>query len=148
MMFSQDRSQLRQLFFEAWRKLQDRQPLEPLEQLIAHIIEQHPEYHALLENPDAHLERDYLPEAGQTNPFLHMAMHISIQEQLGTRRPTGIENLYAELVHQQGDPHAAEHLMMECLAEMLWQSQRHGTPPDEAAYLACLRKQAGTTDAH
>jgi len=147
-MFSQDRSQLRQLFFDAWRKQGDRQPLEPLEQLIVHIIEQHPEYHALLENPATNLERDYLPETGQTNPFLHMAMHISIQEQLGTRRPAGIERLYAGLVQQQGDPHAAEHLMMECLAEMLWQSQRQGTPPDEAAYLACLRKQIGVTDGH
>ena len=33
--------------------------------------------------------------------------------------------------------------MIECLAEALWQSQRSGQPPDEAAYLAALRRTAG-----
>ena len=78
---------------------------------------------------------------GQTNPFLHMAMHIAIQEQLATQRPDGITELYKNLMQIYKDTHEVEHQMMECLAEMMWQSQREGTLPDEAAYLQCLQQQ-------
>lgn len=138
-MFGQDRNELRRMFFATWRKHRAHAPMEPLEQTIAHIIAQHPEYHALLEDEDAYLTRDYLPEMGQTNPFLHMAMHIAIQEQLGTDRPAGVREAYQALLTRFGDPHAVEHDMMECLAEALWQAQRQGLPPDDTAYLACLR---------
>lgn len=141
-MFGQDRSQLRHLFFAAWHKYLAQQPLDPLEQLIATIVQQHPEYHALLEDETTNLDKDYTPEMGQTNPFLHMAMHIAIQEQLATQRPDGITERYQKLMQIYKDAHAVEHQMMECLAEMMWQSQRDGALPDEAAYLKCLQQQA------
>ena len=141
-MFGQDRSQLRRMFFSAWRKNQSREIVEPLEQLIIQIIQQHPEYHALLEDEEAHLDKDFTPEMGQTNPFLHMAMHIGIHEQLASRRPDGITECYSQLLRTYADPHEVEHQMMECLAEMMWQSQRNGTSPDEMAYLECLRKRS------
>lgn len=141
-MFGQDRSQLRRMFFTAWRKYQTREIVEPLEQMIIQIIQQHPEYHTLLEDEDANLDKDYTPEMGQTNPFLHMAMHIGIQEQLASRRPDGITESYSQLLRSFSDPHEVEHQMMECLAEMMWQSQRSGTQPDEMAYLECLRKRS------
>jgi len=97
-MFGQDRSQLRHLFFAAWHKYLAQQPLAPLEQLIASIVQQHPEYHTLLENEPTNLDKDYTPEMGQTNPFLHMAMHIAIQEQLATHRPDGITELHQKLM--------------------------------------------------
>lgn len=140
-MFGQDRSQLRHLFFATWQKYLARQALDPLEQLIASIVQQHPEYHALLENEEANLDRDYMPETGETNPFLHMAMHIAIQEQLASQRPDGITKCHQELLKIHRDAHVVEHQMMECLAEMMWQSQRHGTLPDEDAYLHCLQQQ-------
>lgn len=140
-MFGQDRSELRRMFFSAWRKHQAGEIVEPLEQLIIQIIQLHPEYHGLLEDEEANLDRDYTPEMGQTNPFLHMAMHIGIQEQLSSRRPAGITERYSELLRIYSDPHEVEHQMMECLAEMMWQSQRTGTPPDETAYLDCLRNR-------
>ena len=115
--------------------------MEPLEQIIIQIIQQHPEYHALLEDEEANLDKDYTPEMGQTNPFLHMAMHIGIQEQLASRRPDGITESYSQLLRTFSDPHEVEHQMMECLAEMMWQSQRNGTQPDEMAYLECLRQR-------
>ncbi len=88
-MFGNNRTELRQMFYRSWQKHQQQQIMEPLESVIARIIELHPEYHALLENEKA-MDQDYTPEMGQTNPFLHMAMHISIQEQLSTDRPAGI----------------------------------------------------------
>jgi len=140
-MFSNDRSQLRQLFYQAWQGRLDGRPLEPLEMQIADIVAQHPEYHALLAD-EAQRDRDYLPENGETNPFLHMAMHLALHEQLATGRPAGIVEVHARLARRLGDAHAAEHRMMDCLAEALWQSQRQGQPPDEQAYLACLQRLA------
>jgi len=138
-MFGHDRTELRQMFFSAWEKHQNKQLMEPLEAVVARIIELHPEYHALLENKDT-LDRDYTPEMGQTNPFLHMAMHISIQEQLSTKRPTGIEQLHRSILQKNKDPHETEHLMMECLGKMLWEAQSQNRMPDENDYLTCLKK--------
>jgi len=139
-MFGQDRTELRQMFFTAWKKHQNKQLMEPLEAVVARIIELHPEYHALFENETAELDKDYTPEMGQTNPFLHMAMHISIQEQLSTKRPTGIEQLHQSMLKKNKDPHETEHLMMECLGKMLWEAQSQNCAPDEADYLNCLKK--------
>lgn len=139
-MFGQDRTELRQMFFTAWKKHQNKQLMEPLEAVVAKIIELHPEYHALLENETAELDKDYTPEMGQTNPFLHMAMHISIQEQLSTKRPTGIEQLHQSILKKNKDPHETEHLMIECLGKMLWEAQSQNRMPDENEYLECLKK--------
>ena len=139
-MFGQDRTELRQMFFTAWKKHQNKQLMEPLEAVVAKIIELHPEYHALFENETAELDKDYTPEMGQTNPFLHMAMHISIQEQLSTKRPTGIEQLHQSMLKKNKDPHETEHLMIECLGKMLWEAQSQNRAPDEADYLTCLKK--------
>ena len=114
--------------------------LDPLEKIIAHIISQHPEYHEVLNNQESSLERDYLPEVGQTNPFLHMSMHIAIHEQLASQRPEGIVDVFRSLTARLDDAHEAEHRMMECLAEMLWQAQRDNTLPDEGVYVENLRK--------
>ena len=138
-MFGQDRTELRQMFFTAWQKHQQRQLMEPLEAVVAKIIELHPEYHALLEDKET-LDKDYTPEMGQTNPFLHMAMHISIQEQLSTKRPSGIEQLYQSMLNKNKDPHETEHLMMECLGKMLWEAQSMNKMPDESDYLNCLKQ--------
>jgi len=138
-MFGQDRTELRQMFFTSWKKHQNKQLMEPLEAVVAKIIELHPEYHALLEDQET-LDKDYTPEMGQTNPFLHMAMHISIQEQLSTKRPTGIDPLYQSMLQKNKDPHETEHLMMECLGKMLWEAQSQNRAPDENDYLSCLKK--------
>lgn len=131
---------MRQFFFDIWQKRCNGGELEPMEQLIAGIIEQHPEYHALLSDPDAVIDRDYTPEMGQSNPFLHMAMHIAIQEQVVTRRPKGIASVYQSLIEKYADQHTAEHQMMEPLGEMLIQAQRHNGTPNEKAYLKGLKK--------
>lgn len=138
-MFGNDRTRMRRVFTEAWRKQQAGEPLEPLEQVIVHIERQHPEYHRILEQPEQSLQHEFLPEAGTTNPFLHLAMHLSLQEQISTDRPAGISTLYQQLIRQTGDSHAADHQLMECLGTMLWEAQQANTPPDESAYLECIR---------
>ena len=126
------------MYADAWQKARDGQPLSPLEAQIATVIEQHPEYHDDVVNADS--DRDYPPEAGQTNPFLHMGLHLSLREQVATDRPAGIAAIHAALMARHGDPHAVEHRMIECLAEALWQAQRDGGPPDERQYLERLRR--------
>ena len=135
----QSREEVRQVYLNVWHKLQHDQLLEPMEAVIAEVIEIHPEYHALLEDDEASVQNDFTPEQGQTNPFLHMGMHIALREQADSNRPTGIQPLYQKLVARRGR-HEAEHAMMECLGQALWQAQRDGTEPDQLAYLDCLKK--------
>jgi hypothetical protein len=141
-MFGQDREQLRRFFQTAWDKRLAGQALQPLEQLVAEVIAQHPEYQDQLTGDEA-LQREFSPDDGQTNPWLHMGMHISLGEQLLADRPAGLRDLYQRIANRLGDPHAAEHAMMDCLGVALWEAQRSNRAPDEAAYLECLKKLAG-----
>ena len=138
----QDRSSLRRMYVDAWRKHREARPVEPVEDQIVRVVELHPEYAALLESGEASLDRDYTPEGGQTNPFLHMGLHLAIREQVATDRPAGIADMHRALLARLGDAHAAEHAMIDCLGEALWQAQRSGRPPDETAYLESLRRLA------
>lgn len=131
----QSREQLRQMYVQAWRKQREGVPMEPLEAQIADVIALHPEYHAMLEASDAALARDFTPEGGQSNPFLHMGLHLAVREQVSTDRPAGIRNAYAAVVQRAGSEHDATHQIIECLAESLWEAQRAGVAPDENVYL-------------
>lgn len=128
------------MYARAWNKAQRGAVLTPLEARIAGVIAEHPEYQAAVANPEA-AEADYLPEAGRTNPFLHMGLHIAIREQVAIDRPTGVRAVFSGLAAARG-AHAAEHAMLECLAETLWEAQREARPPDDGAYLERLRRLA------
>ena len=138
MIFAQDRQELRQMYADAWTKHLAGRPLSPLEAQIAAVIAEHPEYHAAVSGDD--LDRDYTPEGGQTNPFLHMGLHLGIREQVATDRPAGIRKIHGNLATRDGDAHSAEHRMIDCLAETLWEAQSTGRPPDETLYLERLRR--------
>jgi hypothetical protein len=97
----------------------------------------------MLDDPERYRERDYPPELGETNPFMHLAMHMAIGEQLSINQPAGIRERYRKLVEHYGDAMQAQHEIMDCLAEMIWQSQRAGTDYDPVSYLHCLDKKAG-----
>ncbi len=137
MIFSQDRQALRKMYAEAWRKHTGLRPASPLEVQIAAVIEWHPEYHEAIESDD--LDRDYTPDGGKTNPFLHMGLHLGLREQLATDRPAGIAAVYRELTGRTGDAHSAEHQMIDALAETLWEAQTASREPDEQRYLTRLR---------
>ena len=137
-MFNPSRDQARQFFFEAWQKRRDSMPLTPLEAVAADTIAKHPEYHAILESPGQYADREYLPEQGETNPFLHLSMHIAIAEQVSIDQPAGIRNAVQQLTQHLGSRHDAEHEVMDCLAETIWQAQRGHTAPDMRIYLDCL----------
>jgi hypothetical protein len=135
----QNRDQLRRMYLDTWRKFTHRAPLEPLEAQVAAVISEHPEYVQWLESGDEALAAEFTPESGRQNPFLHMGLHLAIREQVATNRPSGIAGIHESLSKRMGDPHAAEHAMLEPLAETLWEAQRNGRAPNELAYLEKLR---------
>lgn len=138
MIFGQDRRELRKMYADAWQKHCEGLPTSPLEAQIAAVIRWHPEYHDDVTSGD--LDRDFTPDGGKTNPFLHMGLHLGLREQISTDRPAGIRQLHQQLVEQTGNAHAAEHRMIDCLAEAMWLSQSQQQPPDEASYLQCLQQ--------
>ncbi|ODV43490.1 hypothetical protein AWV79_16975 [Cupriavidus sp. UYMMa02A] len=141
-MFNPSREEVRRFFCDAWQKQLSGGVLTPLEAIAVDWIGEHPEYHALLADTEGALARDYTPEQGQTNPFLHLSMHLSISEQVSIDQPPGIRKAYETLVQRLDSPHEAQHQVMECLGEMLWQAQRSGLPPDGAQYVDSVRRRA------
>ncbi len=144
MLFNPTRDQARDFLIEAWRKRRANELLTPLEDLAAQLIDKHPEHHAVFENAEGHLDRDYLPEHGAVNPFLHVMMHLTIEEQISIDQPPGVRAHFTRLTQKYESEHEAQHAMMECLVEMLWQAQQNKAQPDASIYLDCLaRQQAG-----
>jgi hypothetical protein len=139
-MFNPTRDQVRQFFTETWRKHRANEVLTPLEATALDWVLEHPEYHADLESSDA-LDADYSVDAGRTNPFLHLSMHLAIAEQLSIDHPPGIRAAYQQLA-RRGDAHQAAHEVMECLGQVVWESQRLGTPLDTDAYIDLIKRRA------
>ena len=143
MLFNPSVADVRRYFCNVWKKHQQGTPLEPLEMVALQWIGQHPEYHDELADLDRALEADYSPEAGRSNPFLHLSLHLAISEQRGIDQPRGIRQAMDVLEAKLGSAHDAAHAVQECLVEALWQSQRHGRPLDGNAYVNAVRQKAG-----
>jgi hypothetical protein len=138
-MFSPSRDQARDAFFETWRKYRAGEPLAGIEAPALEVILAHPEYHAILSDPQRHRDRDF---SGELNPFLHMSLHLALEEQLSIDQPPGVRQAFQALAFKCQDRHEALHEALECLAETIWRSQRENAPPDGAAYLECLVKRS------
>jgi hypothetical protein len=136
--FDPSREQVRETFFATWRKYRAGEPRAGLEAIVRDLVLAHPEYHAVLESPERYRERDY---ADEPNPFLHMSLHVALEEQLSIDQPPGIRRAFDALLSRKNDRHAALHDALECLAETVWRAQRDRLPPDADAYLACLAER-------
>jgi hypothetical protein len=141
-MFAPSQNDVRRFFCETRRKQREALPLTPMEALAADWIAEHPEYDAELADLDKALAAVYEVEAGRTNPFLHLAMHLTISEQVAIDQPRGIKQAVGLLAAKRGSAHGAHHEVMECLGEMVWASQKSGLPPDGERYLECVRRRA------
>ena len=140
-MFAPSRDEARRFIVGAWRKFRAGEPLSELEQTVASLVAMHPEYHAMIDDGEKHLEREWSPEGGAQNPFLHLSLHLAVAEQLAIDQPPGIRAEFERLRHSSGDDHDALHAVLECLGETMWQAQRLGTGPDATVYLECLRRR-------
>ncbi len=140
-MFTPSQHDVRRFFCETYRKARANDILTPMEAIARDWIMQHEEYWEALADVDAALAKDYAVESGQTNPFLHLSMHLSIAEQVSIDQPAGIRSAFLSLAQKLGSEHEAHHQVMECLGEMIWNSQRSGLPPDGAAYVECVKRR-------
>ena len=116
--------------------------MEAIETLASLWIAEHPEYHAELADEPLALQAVYDAQDRRSNPFLHLSMHLSISEQCSIDQPRGIRQAVELLTHRRDSLHAAHHQAMECLGQMLWDSQRCGRPPDGDTYVACVQRHA------
>jgi len=142
-LFNPSRDEVRQFFFDAWAKFKQQKTLTELEKMAVGIMHIHPEYHSILDEPEHYLQQAYYPEMGETNPFLHMSLHLSIQEQISINQPTGITQAYGKLCTLFQEEHEAQHALLECLAETIWLAQRNQTGLDAAHYLNLIEQRAG-----
>jgi hypothetical protein len=142
-MFNPSRDQARAFLFDLWEKHTAGHALTPLESIALAIVLEHPEYHAYLGDRERYLDRDWRPEGGETNPFLHLQMHLAIEEQISIDQPPGIRKAVEALARKHGSMHDARHDVMDCLGEVIWNAQRHGAAFDNAAYLDCLQRKLG-----
>ncbi len=140
MLFNPSRDDARNFLFDSWRKHRAGSVLTALEDMVVRLIVKHPEYHELLNNPEQFKHKDYTPANGEPNPFLHLMMHLTMEEQISIDQPPGISAHYQRLIAHYKSEHDAQHKMMACLSEMLWQAQRNGTGPDVDIYFTCLDK--------
>ena len=140
-MFNPTRDQARQFLFDLWAKHRAQAPLTALEAMALAVVLRHPEYHAMLDDRERYLERDWKPEGGETNPFLHLQMHLAIEEQVSIDQPPGIRAAVQSLAQRHDSEHDAHHHVMDCLAEVIWNAQRHGAAFDNASYLDCLARK-------
>ena len=140
-MFNPSRDEVRRFFTDTWGKYRRGEPLAGLEQTALQVILLHPEYQPLLADSDRALAADYTPEGGTLNPFLHLSLHLAIEEQLSIDQPPGIRAHYEAIAARLGSEHHAKHALLECLGETIWEAQASGRPPDEQAYLACIARK-------
>jgi hypothetical protein len=138
--FNPTREEVRRFFCDTWKKKMENHILDPMETLAGDWMEEHPEYHALLSDPEGALGQDYTPERGETNPFLHLSMHLSISEQISIDQPPGIKDIAEKLTKKLGSKHEAQHLMMECLGQAMWEAQRETKPLNPENYLEALKR--------
>ena len=141
-MFTPSQADVRRFFCAVHAKTQSSQPLEALEIIASQWIAEHPEYHSDFADVDAALGKMYDVEGGKTNPFLHLSMHLSISEQCSIDQPRGIRQAVELLTARRDSLHDAHHEAMDCLGQMVWESQRAGKPPDGAAYIECVQRRA------
>jgi hypothetical protein len=141
-MFAPSREQARRFFIDAWRKHRTGEIVSPLEDAAIRLISLHREYHGLLEDGEAAITREWTPASGEANPFLHLSLHLAVEEQLSIDQPPGLRAAFEALLARRGDRHAALHDVMECLGETLWRAQKSQSPPDGEAYLECVKRKA------
>ena len=141
-LFQPTRDEARTFLADAWRKHCARAPLTPLEAITADIIAAHPEYHLLLQTAPQDGPQATAPEGGAANPFLHLHLHLALAEQLSIDQPPGILAAYQRVLVRHGNPMAAQHAVIDCLAETMWRAQRDNVPLDGEAYLECVRRMS------
>ena len=149
MLFQPSQADVRRFFCSAYAKSHaqagENIHLEAIEIIASQWMDEHPEYHADFADIDASLLKLEQPDDGSksgTNPFLHLSMHLTISEQCSIDQPRGIRQAVELLTARLDSLHDAHHVAMDCLGQMIWESQSAGRPPDGLAYVEAVQRKA------
>ena len=145
MLFQPSQTDVRRFFCSVYAKAVVNTPLEAIEIIAIQWMNEHPEYHGDFSDVDAALLKLEQPDNGTssgTNPFLHVSMHLTISEQCSIDQPRGIRQAVELLTARLDSLHDAHHAAMECLGQMIWESQRAGRPPDGQSYVEAVQRRA------
>jgi hypothetical protein len=145
MLYQPTQADVRRFFCSVYAKANDNVALEAIETIASLWIEEHPEYHSYLQNVDAallNLSQIINTDDGKSNPFLHLSMHLTISEQCSIDQPRGIRQAVELLTARLDSLHDAHHVVMECLGQMIWDSQQNKQAPDGQAYVEAVQRRA------
>ena len=145
MLFQPSQADVRRFFCSVYAKAGVNAPLEAIEIIASQWMDEHPEYRGDFSDVEAALRKLEQPDDGKTvgtNPFLHLSMHLTISEQCSIDQPRGIRQAVELLTARLDSLHDAHHAAMECLGQMIWESQRAGRPPDGQSYVEAVQRRA------
>jgi len=95
---------------------------------------------------DRKKQREFLANSWQkyssNKPLDPLEEQLALKDQLSINQPKGIREVHQKLIKQYEDQHIAEHLMMECIAEMIYLSQKNNTTMNQESYLNCITSLA------
>ncbi|AGF49226.1 DUF1841 family protein [Candidatus Kinetoplastidibacterium galati] len=136
-MFNPSLDQARYFFIEVWNKHKLSKTLTPIEKTTIACILEHPQFYKDLDNKES-IKNSYNSNFPESNPFLHLSMHLAISEQLLIDQPCGIKAAYNKLI-TSNDPHTAIHKIIKCLTLTIQYSQTHRLELDSNKYMNLIK---------
>ncbi|POZ61203.1 DUF1841 family protein [Chromobacterium alticapitis] len=134
--------EVRLFLCDVWEKYCQKQEMSKLERMTASIIAEHPEFHTDIDKQAPALQADFTPEGGRINPYLHLSLHLAIEEQLQMDFPPGIANLHRRLTAKCGSEHESVHQIMDCFVDIMLRAERDKASMNPEAYIQAIRIKA------
>jgi hypothetical protein len=112
--------------------------LEGEDAKIAAIMEDHPEFDPFWSLGEASATPQEIQ--GQiVNPFVHVTLHLQIQNQIEREFPQEVKKTFLRLVEQGESDHEAIHQIISIYASLYFKALRRGQSFDESEYALQLR---------
>ena len=135
MFYGQDRASMRQVFFDVWRRCKHApSALTALERQIAEVIQDHPEFHGFFCGQETWKEED------QQQLFMQLGLHLAVRDQIQLNKPRGVQQIFQQLCWRGYTSMDAEHQIMACLSQVMWEAQQQGRALSEQDYEDLLKK--------
>jgi hypothetical protein len=106
------------------------------------MLEHEEEYFNQFEMADLTYNYQYDPDT-EENPFLHIALHVVVENQLEAGQPTEVYQFYDSMRKRKCSHHDAIHLIAALLAPLIVIALQRNGAPDEELYRSLLRKYKG-----
>lgn len=135
------RSLNRQRMYEIWQqaKTGNLESLSEEAQLIGKLMLEHEEYHNHFEFADALEDYQFDPE-NSVNPFLHITIHVVVENQLKLKEPIEAYQFYNSMRKKKVSHHETIHLIGNILGPLLFQVLKRNEPFDNNLYKRLLKK--------